>query len=350
MITQFLDWVRQLSGHEAIVAVVGISFFVVQILLSWRVFWRAGSQRRTLKDLNQELSWGSDGRCEVAEAPRRFGWLRWVLAEFPAPAPNATPEEKAPTGRFTRDEALHELDVRIASEPAYLMLQRMSVMAPLLGVVLTVLGFYWLEVNGEGERSLGTILAAVTPLVSGVGTGAVLALINQILLHLASGRLERLRITARTWFDAAIWRHAGRAQPATAAALVDQQKVARSFAAVAAQLEQAVATFQHDLEGVPRALRDARDALKASAHLLEDLAPAATRSVSNLDVSVAAFRTTIDHEFHDAARLQLQASKVLAAAVADISEATQRLHGAEDHAPPAPPAPLSAAGNGSKPR
>jgi hypothetical protein len=69
---------------------------------------------------------------------------------------------------------------------------------------LTVGGFYWLRV-GDGEQSLQTILLTVTPLVSGVGTGAILALINQALLHIAGRRVESLRTTARSWFDMVIW-------------------------------------------------------------------------------------------------------------------------------------------------
>ncbi len=92
MITQFLAWIEALSGHAAVVAGVGLGFFGLQLLLSLRVLLRAASQQRTLKNLASELEWGGDGRCEVAEAPRRFGWLRWVLSEFPAAtADGATP-------------------------------------------------------------------------------------------------------------------------------------------------------------------------------------------------------------------------------------------------------------------
>jgi hypothetical protein len=290
--------------------------------LTLRVVLRAALQRRTLKNLTSELKWGGDGRCEVAEAPRRFSWLRWVLSEFPA----AAADGPMPVSRFTRDEALHELDVRIAGDPAYLMLQRMSIMAPLVGVVLTVVGFYWLDVEGAGEQSLQTILTAVTPLVSGVGAGAVLALINQVLLHLAGGRLERLRMTARTWFDGAIWRHAGhRPEAAAHNAMVDHERFAKSLAAAAAQLERTVSAFQSDMVGIPPALRGAREALDATARMLEELLPAANRSVANLDVSVAAFRTTIDREFTEAARLHYRAGKMLAAAVADVTDAAEAL-------------------------
>ncbi|HVT27732.1 MAG TPA: hypothetical protein VHE81_06915 [Lacipirellulaceae bacterium] len=123
-------------------------------------------------------------------------WLKWVVVNFPADA--------ASSGNFTREDALTELDVQIAGDGRYLLLQRMGVMAPLLGVILTVAGFYWLHVS-EKDQSLQTILWAVTPLVSGVGTGAVLALINQGLLHIAGQRVESLRMKARTWFDTVVW-------------------------------------------------------------------------------------------------------------------------------------------------
>jgi hypothetical protein len=322
VVTQFFRWIEQLSGHEAIVAGVGLAFFALQVLFSFRVCARANSQQRLLKYLHQTRARGSDGRCEVHEAPRGFGWLRWVLAEFP----RSVGDESGAPARFTRDEAFEELDVRIGADPAYLMLQRMSVMAPLLGVVLTVLGFLWLDVNQADEQSLQTILTAVTPLVTGVGAGAVLALINQFLLQLAGGRLERLRMTARSWFDSAIWPSVGRqVQVAAEGAMIDHARIARSFAVVAAQCERTVALFQADMQGIPQALCGARDALEASARLLADLAPAATRSVANLDVSVAAFRTTIDREFSEAARLHYRASKLLAGAVDDVSDAAQSL-------------------------
>src|SRR5690606_15319322 len=149
---------------------------------------------------------------------------------------------------------------------------------------------YWLDINEAGEQSLQTILTAVTPLVSGVGAGAVLALINQLLLHLTGIRLERLRMAARTWFDGAIWRRVGHpAEVAANNAMIDHERFAQSFAAAATQLERTVSVFQADMIGVPQALRSAREALDATAQTLADLLPAATRSVANLDVSVSAF-------------------------------------------------------------
>ena len=185
-----------LSSEWAPVIGVGLVFFLVQIVLCISFCFRIRRQERAIKRLSRDFEQGGDGRSSVRSLGRKHAWLQWVVFNFPA--------DSTSPSNFTREDALQELDTQIASNGNYLLLQRMGVMAPLLGVVLTVAGFYWLHV-GDEDQSLQTILLAVTPLVSGVGTGAVLALINQALLHIAGRRVESLRMTARTWFDTVIW-------------------------------------------------------------------------------------------------------------------------------------------------
>lgn len=345
VIAKYFPGADQLSSHWAVVIGVGAAFLLVQLVLSLRIYLRARRHDRVLARLQEKLDRGGDGRGEADSVPRSFGWLRWVLSVFPTAS-------TSPTGNFTRDQALHELDTRIASDWSYLLLQRMGIMAPLLGVVLTVVGFYWLKVDESGEQSLQTILMAVTPLISGVGAGAVLALVNQALLQGVGGRLERLRMTARTWFDAAIWRHAGLGtQAATAEAVAALERFAVAIAATAdrhatssmrieastasmkaaaSQFEDMVRSFNGEIKGIPQALSVLRDATAASAKALQELIPVGARAVSNLDVSVAAFRTTIDREFTDAAKLHYRASKALAQSVQEIGESTDLLKSGAD--------------------
>ena len=228
----------------------------------------------------------------------------------------------------------------------------MGIMAPLLGVVLTVIGFYWLKVDETGEQSLQTILIAVTPLVSGVGAGAVLALFNQAVLQAVGGRMERLRMSARTWFDSAIWRHVGLdTQSATVNAIAAIERFANAVAksadqhlassgrmesstasmkTAASHFEDVVRSFHGEIKGIPQALAVLRDASAASAKALQELIPIGARAVSNLDVSVAAFRTTIDHEFTDAAKLHYRSSKALAQSVEQIGDSTELLRTGAD--------------------
>jgi len=339
----FADWLSVgefFSSHWSVVLGVGLAFFVVQIVLSVRIALRARRHNRMLVRLRRDLARGGDGRNIAGSLPEGFPWLRWVLSIFPAGT-------ATPPGNYTRDEVLQELDTRIASDSDYLLLQRMGVMAPLLGVVLTVVGFYWLKVGQSDEQSLQSILLAVTPLISGVGAGAVLALVNQALLHGAGVRIERLRMSARAWFDAVIWSHAGLdTQAATVKAVAAIERFARTVAesadrhaASSAQIEASTASMKsaasgfHDvahsfggeIKGMPQTLAVLRDAMAASANALKELIPVGARAVANLDVSVAAFRTTIDREFTDAAKLHYRSSKVLAQSVEQIGDSTELL-------------------------
>jgi uncharacterized protein YukE len=334
-LSELREW---FSSHWSIVLGVSLAFLIVQLLLSVRVYLRARRHERILARLVRHVEDGGDGR--PGSVPRSFTWLRWVVSLFPR-------GDAAAAGNFSRDEVLRELDTRIAGYSDYLLLQRMGVMAPLLGVVLTVVGFYWLNVDESGEQSLESILLAVTPLVSGVGAGAVLALINQILLHAVGSRLERLRMSARNWFDQAIWSttnlqsQTGGGKMAasverfaeTAAASADRhlasaERIADTTASIkhaASELHDVVHAFSSEIKGIPESLRGLRESTFASAEALQELVPAATRSVANLDVSVAAFRTTIDREFTDAAKLHYRSSKGVAELVDQLSVAGEAL-------------------------
>jgi hypothetical protein len=89
-----------------------------------------------------------------------------------------------------------------------------------------------------------------------------------------------------------------------------------------------VRSFHGEIKGMPQALCVLRDATAASAHALQELLPVGARAVSNLDVSVAAFRSTVDREFTEAAKLQYRAGKALAASMQQIVDATETLSAA----------------------
>src|SRR5690349_11237782 len=194
MFSEVLDRFEHLTGEWELVIIIGLLFFLVQMVLCATVCLRLRREERAVKRLARDCNRVVGERLESLP---KHAWLQWVISNFSVGSTSA--------GNFTRDDALQELDSQIASDGNYLLLQRMGVMAPLLGVVLTVAGFYWLHV-GEEDQSLQAILLAVTSLISGVGTGAVLALINQVLLHIVGRRVESLRLAARAWFDATIWR------------------------------------------------------------------------------------------------------------------------------------------------
>jgi hypothetical protein len=321
-----------LSNQWAIVVGIGLTFFLVQIVLCVSFCRRMRRQERIIQRLCRDFENGGNGRIYLGAVPRNFFWIHWVYSNFPADTTRLP-------GNFTRDDVLQELDTRISSNGDYLLLQRMGVMAPLLGVVLTVAGFYWLNVSKE-DQSLQSILLAVTPLVSGVGTGAMLAIINQALLHIAGRRVESLRMSARTWFDNVIWSHssldaeaavkaeqalerfAGSIQDAAQRFTENSELIGASTASMtdaASHLREVVQSFAAEIKDVPEALRNVQRTTAASADALDELIQVGSRAVSNLDVSVAAFRSTLDREFAAAAKLHRRSSRALAETVQQIT-------------------------------
>jgi hypothetical protein len=332
----FLDVSNLFSSHFNVVLLIASVFFLLQVGLCVRFAMRMRSDERTLAALLRDLRQGGDGRY----TRRVFPWLMWVLEIFPGDAAT-TP------GNYSRDDVLKELDTHIAARRDYLLLQRLGVIAPLLGVILTVIGFGWLHFEDAESQSLNQLIGAVSPLVIGVGAGAVLAAINQVFLHFAGSRAEGLRMAARTWFDLAIWREAGLdTQAATVKAIAGIEKMAKAIADSADQHRETAqwlsestlaiqesATEFHDvvqglsqrIHGLPDSLTDLRGTMQSTVETFESLIPVAERVVAGLDVSVSAFRTAVEGEF-------LEAAKLHRSALVEISTSADR--GSESTEPP----------------
>ncbi len=328
-----------IEDHWHIVLIAAV-FFAVQLFLCSRLMRRIKAQRRMLATLQANLAEGGDGRTAAGGKEVAFPWLHWVTGVFPGGS-------KTP-GNYTRDDVLQELDTRIAGSSDYMLLQRLGVVAPLLGVILTVAGFAWLEVPEETE-SLGDILFAVMPLVAGVGAGAILAFINQFLLHLAGNSAEALRIAARNWFDAAIWSGIGLdTQAATIKAIHAIESMADSIASSVAQhdasterlvattasmqqagaaLEAAAGAFGDQMNGIPAALTSLHETTASTAEALQQLIPVGKRAIAGLDVSVSAFRTAVEDEFVAAASLHHQVVERVGESVVRLDESTEYLRG-----------------------
>ncbi|MFV1965357.1 MAG: hypothetical protein ACC628_08035 [Pirellulaceae bacterium] len=333
-IPSFINLSSLFSSHWNVVLLVAATFFLLQMGLCLRFAMRMRRDERTLAALLDDLRRGGKGRG----MSRRFPWLIWVSEIFPA--------DSTTSGNYARDDVLNELDTHIASRADYLLLQRLGVMAPLLGVILTVLGFWWLDFSDAENQSLDELIFAVTPLVIGVGSGAVLALINQALLHFAGMRSEALRMAARRWFDRAVWHEVGLdTQAATVKAIAGIEKMARALSDTADKHQETTqwlsestlaiqesATEFHDVvqglsarvRGLPESLAELRNAMHSSVETFESLIPVAERVVAGLDVSVSAFRTAVENQF-------LEAAKLHRTAIVDISDAADRLSESTGH-------------------
>ena len=305
----FLD---EISFAHWLVIVVGSFFLLLQIYCCIRFMLRLRKWRQLLLQLIQKKS----GRA--SEFAERSPWLRWVAERFP--------EGQPPLGTYSRDEVMNELDDHISADRSYLLLQRLSVMAPLLGVLLTVVGAMTLELKPEDLRQLDIMFARVVPVIAGVGVGALLAFVNQWLLHAAGRYAASLRIIARRWFDAYIWDALGSGTKSTSEqALESIAKVSDTIlasadqqAAGAKQVETAALAISQagemlktsgvqlnqQLDGLPQELGELRTATENAVAGLTGFSSKVEGVLSQLDVAVAAFRGAVVDEFCESAKKQ----------------------------------------------
>ncbi len=284
------------------VVFIGLAFFAMQLFLCVRFWFRMRRHHRELSKLLNDLESGGDGR-DVEAFASDLPWLKWVDRYFP--------RDSTTPGSYTRDDVLKELDMQIASDGHYLLLQRAGVMAPLLGVIITVLGFILIDFSRTGAQNLGELLLTVAPLVAGVGTGAVLAFINQWLLHFVGNKVERVRYAARVWFDAAIWSHVGLdTQAATVKAIQAMERMAKTVSEAAdrendniralgdgieairlaaREFQETHAGFNSQLRELPGKLAELTAGIEFAADTLDALIPIGQRAASGMDTAVEAF-------------------------------------------------------------
>lgn len=320
------------------VVFIGLVFLAMQLFLCMRFWFRMKRDHRQLSKLLGDLQAGGDGR-DIEAFVGDIPWLNWVDTNFPRGT--RTP------GSYTRDDVLKELDTQIASDSQYLLLQRAGVMAPLLGVIITVLGFMLIDFSQTGEQNLGELLLTVAPLVAGVGTGAVLAFINQWLLHFVGNKVEQVRYAARVWFDSAIWSNVGLdTQAATVKAIQAMEKMARTVSeaadqenenirvlrdgmdavrATAREFQETHAGFNAQLRELPGKLAELTAGIEYAADTLDTLIPIGQRATTGMDSAVEAFRAAVEQRFAEAARTHHASIETLAESVTRINESTLQL-------------------------
>lgn len=330
-----------MPGELIAAGMIGLAFLLLQLYTCMRFGFRMKRHKRELNKLISDMDGEGDGR-DIEAFVGDIPWLKWVDENFP--------RDSAAPANYTRDDVLKELDTEIGADGNYLLLQRAGVMAPLLGVIITVVGFILLLPESEQmteELLMSDILYMVTPLVAGVGIGAALAFINQWLLHMVGVRVEAVRDAARTWFDAAIWRDLGLdVQAATVKAITAMQRMSKAVLKSSMQQEenakalrksiasiyrssdtfqQTYEAFGQELGELPGTLAELTDTAKAAVDTLGSLVPMGERAVLGLDVSVSAFSKAVEGHFVEAAKTHQGSIEGIAESVGRINESTMQL-------------------------
>lgn len=167
-------------GAVVTFAVIQFGFFVDLIRRLHRIRCKFESSHLSLSNVGKE------------SIPEFTAWL--------INTPDAASGSVGDRPTVDRHAALQEFDRWIGSFFAYGMLHRTAVMAPLLGVIITALSFLQWQAPGESDN-MKQILQAVTPLVLGVGAGACLAFMNQLLLQFADLAANSTRSAAEKWLE-----------------------------------------------------------------------------------------------------------------------------------------------------
>ncbi|WP_417380097.1 hypothetical protein [Gimesia sp.] len=119
---------------------------------------------------------------------------------------NKSDDKNLGASKPTKDEALDTFDRMLSKIFWPSALRRLGLAAPLLGVVLTGLGFLILDAPGLDSSTLyagdkihfSEILLSLKPLYIGVFLGSLLALFNQFMMQLVDHRIGTLRLEAES--------------------------------------------------------------------------------------------------------------------------------------------------------
>lgn len=208
-------------------------------------------------------------KAAVALTGVEADWLNWV-------------RDKSHE-RFTREEMFQQLDQLTLNNGWRLMLRRLGVIAPLIGVVITAIGFQNINELQEtsapiDELSYSEIMRGLSPLYGGVLAGAILAIINQFLMQY----LDHLAVQLRSRCEA--HRTVDGADPVNAALQTLSQVITDIAEAARTQLQQAVTEAEAQMHGVARSVQSAAEIIdsirNAGDDIYREVGPALSEAVT----------------------------------------------------------------------
>lgn len=323
-----------ISLHPA-VPLAFCAFLAFQLCLYF-CCWRALSrQRKILTRLCQEErapdQLATDGTA-------RNDWLGWISTRLRDGAFH--------DGHYNRDDALEQLDRWLEGLESYLMLQRTGIVAPMVGLLITVAGFLSLDPSA-GDWNLKEILQMVSPIVLGIGSGAALTTFNHLLLHFVGKKTDVVRSLAGNWFDERIWKGvqtkpqtSGNEAAEALAAMAETIRrslteycnatsaishTSQSLQGAGAALAATVERLREDTAAIPEEMKSLRSTASGVVRSLGEIVPNIERTTSELAESVVAFRSVVQEQFGKAAARHRESAELLAGSVDGIRESAAHL-------------------------
>jgi hypothetical protein len=267
-------------------------------------------------------------------------WLEWVATRYH--------DGGFHDGHYSREHALEQLDDCLGSVGSYRLLQRTGIVAPMVGLLLTVAGFLSVDLPAAADWDLKQIIQTLVPIILGVGTGALLAIINLlVLLPVLEKRTDSLRSSARAWFDECVWKHvqvkphlaandvaeALQEMGATIRGSIEQYRGATAAIGQTSQFLRDAGTalvntaerLSTDTRGIPDEMRSLRDMASGVIRLLGDIVPNIERTTAEFAETAGALKSVVQVPLAQAAARQQESAESFARSVERIGESTEQL-------------------------
>jgi hypothetical protein len=298
-----------------VTAGVWLGVFLLQVVCFVSLLRFTSRERRAFKCLIDEGGWAS-----------KNSWVEWVARAFP---------ECDRDEVFGREEALAELEYWLSRPKSLLFLQRLAVLSPLIGVVITAIGLLTLQPEVSQDATLSSILLAVSPLFFGVLGGAILAILSQILLFFVGLGLDSVRQVAREWFDHRVWRPRSVRTRSTIDAL---SPVLQTLTTTVRESTEAFAANVKDLRDASLAVRKAAAfsqqsfgelgaELKTFSVQMKALETSTSKTIEQMEKASRRFFVAVDTDFAPAALRHHEASQVTAQSAAILGQVLGDLNG-----------------------
>lgn len=178
-----------MSIHVVIPVSVGTAFLIIQLccVISFKN-WLKGQQKELEKLKDNNIV-----NHDANPATYKVGWISWVQRHFPVGISDID--------EISRTDAIQELDWFISSNKSLSWLHRLGIIAPVVGVIITSIGFLGIEFPNFGNSESIDFLIIIRPVFFGIIVGAGLSISNQICLQVSEISSDKFCESAKAWLD-----------------------------------------------------------------------------------------------------------------------------------------------------
>jgi hypothetical protein len=291
------------STHIHLLIIVSLVFMCLVCYASIRSFRFHRSFQRDLKRLLENAR-----QASATSPPKLVASPQW-LSPFVRVFRNTFHLTQA------RDTAGKQLEETLATNREYLKLQKLQTAAPLIGVLLTAIGFITMEGDFNEVQSLAI------PLVGGVATGAILALLSQLVLYFVELDIDKSRRDGQLLIDE-IW----------IKATSDLDDPHRSVLLAVGRLEvattsltSAIGSFPKDVPALTQKFSEIHDVSESTFAVLAELAPQLKAASSDWCTASLMLKESTERELIPSHKYLLDGVKLLHSLGAKLSNISVQL-------------------------